>query len=376
MNPPTASPMTRETRARHSGGDCSHESVPPAGEARDDETPTVAATGSAHDRVATVGELAEVFAPIAGDMAAVELRFRAELQSRYESIAPLLRHGTQLGGKRLRPAMLLLAARATGPLVHDHVVLGTVVEMVHTATLIHDDVLDRAETRRHTPTVNAVWNDDLSILLGDYLFAQSFRLAATLESTEACRWIGEAARRVCEGEMRQIRQRDVLDLDEATYLEMIRGKTAELCRVSCELGARHAGAPDSQVAALGRYGDALGIAFQIADDALDLWGDDRAVGKTLGTDLRQGKWTLPIIRLLHDDDRRTRSEAVAALRGPTERRAERILPLLKRKQAYRQTVREATRYRDMAIDALGTVPPSPSREALARLADFAVRRRH
>lgn len=375
MNPPTASPITREARARHADGsrsDGAPSSPAPAAE----DSPVASEAGAPHGRVVAVAELAEVITPVADGMAAVESRFRSELQSRYESIAPLLRHGTQLGGKRLRPAMLLLAARATGELRDDHVVLGTVVEMVHTATLIHDDVLDRAETRRHTPTVNAVWNDDLSILLGDYLFAQSFRLAATLESTEACRWIGEAARRVCEGEMRQIQQRDVLDLDEATYVEMIRGKTAELCRVACELGARHAGASQSQVEALGRYGDALGIAFQIADDALDLWGDDDAVGKTLGTDLRQGKWTLPIIRLLHDDDRRTRSEAAAVLRGPTERRAERILPLLRRKRAYQQTVGEATRYRDMAIDALADVPASPSRDALARLADFAVRRRH
>ena len=193
-----------------------------------------------------------LYAPVAEPMESVETRLRRELQSRYESITPLLQHGTQLGGKRLRPALVLLSGAAVGPIGEDHVVLGAVVEMVHTATLVHDDVLDRATTRRHHPTINAAWSEDVSILLGDYLFAQSFRLAATLDSTEACRWIGEAARRVCEGELRQLLHRDTIGLDEATYLEMIRGKTAELCQVACRLGARHSGGDDAMLAASGR----------------------------------------------------------------------------------------------------------------------------
>ena len=134
--------------------------------------------------------------------------------------------------------MLLLAGQASGSLTDDHVVLATVVEMVHTATLVHDDVLDEADKRRHVPTINAKWNGHTSILLGDYLFAQSFYLAATLPSTEACRWIGQAARLVCEGELRQVLMRDALDLDESTYIDLIRGKTAELCRISCQLGCK------------------------------------------------------------------------------------------------------------------------------------------
>ena len=122
----------------------------------------------------------QLYEPIAEPLEAVERRLREELQSPYESLAPVVRHGTQLGGKRLRPAMLLLSAAATGEVTEDHVVLGTVIEMVHTATLIHDDVLDDADSRRHVPTINAKWNQDTSILLGDYLFAQSYRLAATL----------------------------------------------------------------------------------------------------------------------------------------------------------------------------------------------------
>ncbi len=167
--------------------------------------------------------------------------------------------------------------------------------------------------------INAKWNGHTSILLGDYLFAQSFYLAATLPSTEACRWIGQAARLVCEGELRQVLQRDALDLDESTYIDLIRGKTAELCRVSCQLGAKFSGASDQTVASLGDFGDSVGIAFQIADDYLDLWGDDRTVGKTLGTDIGQGKMTLPIIRLLQTTTANQRADIVRILTGPAAR---------------------------------------------------------
>ncbi|MFG0254725.1 MAG: polyprenyl synthetase family protein, partial [Rhodopirellula sp. JB053] len=178
----------------------------------------------------------DVYAPIAEHLVCVDARLHLELQSQYEALMPVLRHGTQLGGKRLRPALLLLSAMATSAhqpasasnstnpastIEEDHIVMATVVEMVHTATLVHDDVLDKADTRRHVPTINARWNDDTSILLGDYLFAQSFQLAATLPSTLACRWVGQAAQRVCEGELRQILGRDWLDIDEETYLDII-----------------------------------------------------------------------------------------------------------------------------------------------------------
>ena len=158
--------------------------------------------------------------PILEPLGIIEQRIASELQSPYESVGEVLRHGTQLGGKRMRPALVLLSGQAVGELNDDHIILGATIEMVHTATLIHDDVLDEADTRRHVPTINAKWNNHTSILLGDYLFAQSFRLAASLGSTDACLLVGEAARRVCEGEMRQVLQRDLLDLDEETYIDI------------------------------------------------------------------------------------------------------------------------------------------------------------
>src|SRR5947209_717001 len=243
-------------------------------------------------------QLSAVYAPIAPELAEAERIFEAELGSRLPFVRHLVEHCTRMRGKRLRPALLLLTARACGGVTPAHPVLAAVVEMIHTATLVHDDILDEAVIRRHAATVNAEWGNETAVLLGDYLFTHAFHLAASLESTLACRWIGRATNLVCEGEMQQVHSRGNFDLDEPAYLAIVRGKTAELTAVSCRLGAHYAGAPEATVEALEDYGRDLGVAFQIADDVLDIWGDERTTGKSLGTDLEKQKLTLPLIRLL------------------------------------------------------------------------------
>ncbi len=319
--------------------------------------------------------LDHLYGPIAESLVDIESRLCEQLQSPYEALAPLLRHGTQLGGKRLRPAMMLLAASAVGSIQESHLVLGTVIEMVHTATLVHDDVLDEASTRRHVPTINALHDNHTSILLGDYLFAQAFRLTATLDDIAACRWIGDAAKDVCVGELRQVLDRNMIDLDEETYLDILRGKTAELCCVACRLGAKHAGGSDVVVDAMAEFGNSIGIAFQIADDYLDLWGDDETVGKTLGTDLEQGKITLPLIRLLDTCDESDRDEIVSIITGPSDQRVEAIRPWLGRSDAKAYTAATAERYRDAALSSLDILDDSPSKECLIAIANFAIDRR-
>lgn len=316
------------------------------------------------------------YAPIAGALSAVERRLQSELQSRYESLAPLLRHGIQLGGKRLRPALVLLAGASIDDAAvnEKHEILGAVLEMVHTATLIHDDVLDEATSRRHVPTINAGWGDHASILLGDYLFSQAFRLSASTGSTLVCEWIGEAARRVCEGELRQVLARDQMDLDQTAYIEMIRGKTAELCSVACRLGAAFAGATPEQTESLNRYGDSLGIAFQIADDYLDIWGDASTVGKTLGTDLEQGKWTLPILRLRETASASVLRKVDAALVGDASQRLRILLPLLVASDARQYTRETALEFRNAACLALRDLPETAAKHSLIELATFAIDR--
>jgi len=315
-----------------------------------------------------------LYSPVESWLVEVEDQLRLEFDSRIPELATVVQHGTQLGGKRLRPALVLLAASASGCVSRPHVILATVIEMVHTATLVHDDVIDRAERRRRVPTVNAKWNRDVSLLLGDYLFSQAFRLAATLPTIEACEQIGEASRRVCEGELRQVLNRNILDLEESTYIEIVRGKTAELCRVACQLGARYSEADSATVEALASYGENLGIAFQIADDYLDLWGDDDRVGKTLATDIVQGKMTLPLIRLLKQSPEDDRRRIIEILRGPSAERLSRIRPFLESSEAASDTQRMAECYRDRAIAALQCLPPTLSKDSLVAIARFSVDR--
>jgi octaprenyl-diphosphate synthase len=308
-------------------------------------------------------------------MREVERRLRFEMRSRYEELQPILHQGALMGGKRLRPALVLLSGAASGPIGDDHVVIATVLEMVHTATLIHDDVLDGATRRRHVPTINAQWDNTASILLGDYLFSHSFYLAATLGSTDACRAIGEASRRVCEGELRQNLNQGNIHLDEETYLELIHGKTAELTRVSCHLGAAAAGASDRIVRSLARYGESIGIAFQIADDYLDIWGNDETVGKTLGSDFVQGKATLPLIRLMAQSTATERDHIQAVMRGPAAERMPQLVTLMERSDARQYTFDRAQFFVDRGVDSLADLPASAARDSLYRLAQFALHRK-
>ena len=322
----------------------------------------------------TNGLLRRLYGPIADHLEQVEKRLRSELQSPYEDVSALLRHGIQLGGKRLRPAIHLLMAEALGGADSNNVVIGAVLEMVHTATLVHDDVLDNAATRRHVPTINAQWNNHTSILLGDYLFAQSFRLAATLDSTRTCQWVGEAARLVCEGELRQVLGRGDVQIDCETYFEIIQGKTAELCRVACSLAAAQSQCDPDVIDRLADYGNSLGIAFQIADDFLDLWGDDQSVGKTLGTDLEQGKITLPIIRLLESAAPSQRKSILSILSGPADRRLRSIQPLLQQSDAREFTMQTAAGFKNQALRAIEDLPASEAKDCLTAIAEFSVER--
>src|SRR5262249_54167203 len=236
--------------------------------------------------------------PIAADLEEVERVLERTVATARPGVGRLVEHLRHYRGKRLRPALLLLTARACGRVTPAHHLLGAVVEMVHTATLVHDDVLDSATVRRHVPTVNAGWGNQTSILLGDYLFTKAFHLSSTLGDVRACQIIGEATNRVCEGELHQICERGNFALSEAEYLEIIDAKTAELTACCCRLGALFAGASSAVVEASARYGRYLGMAFQIADDLLDLQGEETLAGKSLGTDLEQQKLTLPLIHLL------------------------------------------------------------------------------
>jgi octaprenyl-diphosphate synthase len=228
---------------------------------------------------------ANLFAPIARDLDEVERILKNTLENTRPGVERLLALLAHYQGKRLRPALLLLTAQACGKVTPAHHLLSAVVEMIHTATLVHDDVLDGAAVRRHVPTVNALWGNQASIMLGDYLFTHAFHLSSTLDDVRACRIIGEATNRVCAGELQQICRRGNIDLSEKEYIDIIGAKTAELTACCCKLGAIYAGMGEAVIEHLTNFGRSLGIAFQIADDLLDLVGAEETVGKSLGTDL-------------------------------------------------------------------------------------------
>src|SRR4051794_11856205 len=239
-----------------------------------------------------------MFGPVAADIEEADRIFNATLAPYKSSFSTLIQHLKHYRGKRLRPALLLLTAKALCRLTPQHHTLAAAVEMIHTATLVHDDVLDEAELRRHVPTVNAGWGNKVSILLGDMLFTHAFHLTSTVDR-RACEIIGEATNRVCAGELRQVTERGNLNLTEADYFAVIDGKTAALTECCGRLGALYAGASEEVAGRLANFGRNLGLAFQIADDLLDLVGNEDTAGKTLGTDLEQQKLTLPVIHCLH-----------------------------------------------------------------------------
>jgi octaprenyl-diphosphate synthase len=318
--------------------------------------------------------LNELFAPIRPELAEAEKIFRHELRSRFPFVQQLVDHCGDYHGKRLRPALLLLAGKSSGTLTSSHPVLAAVVEMIHTATLVHDDVLDESMVRRHAATVNAEWGNETAVLLGDYLFTHAFHLAASVDSTLACRWIGQATNRVCEGEMQQVHHRGNFDLDESSYFAIIEGKTAELTAVACRLGAYYAGAEAETTEALERYGRNLGIAFQIADDVLDIWGEERVTGKSLGTDLEKQKLTLPVIRLLEVSDRAT-GEAVRNMLTSAKADCRKLLiPLLEGSGALDYSWQRARWHAKEAVRSLDRLPESEARNVLRVLAEYSLRR--
>jgi len=320
-------------------------------------------------------DLRTLYAPIRDDLDEVERVLVAELSSKYPFVDQLARHGFRFGGKRLRPALVLLSGKACGGVTPEHVTLAAVVEMFHTATLIHDDVLDEATLRRHFETVNARWDNETSVLLGDYLFTRAMCLVSSLDSTFAWRAISEAGKTVCEGELRQIETRGNYDLCEEAYLDIIAGKTAALCACCCRLGAHYAGADPEQREAYGRFGQDLGVAFQIIDDVLDVLGDEAIAGKSLGTDLRKQKPTLPLIRMLSRLDGRERDELVAMLSRPNNHHRDFLKQRLEDCDAISYAREKAVWFARRAAEQLSCGPATVADEALRGIAEFVVTRK-
>jgi octaprenyl-diphosphate synthase len=228
----------------------------------------------------------------------VEERIRAQAKAFDPAVEGYVSYVCGAGGKRLRPALALLSAGATGKISASHVDLAVILELIHIATLVHDDIVDGAELRRDQSSANAKWGNAISVLLGDCLFAHALRLSTNFSNSDICRRIADAAAEVCTGEIIQTQRRFDLKLSTADYYRIIEMKTAALFSAACELGAFISEASPPVISSLKAFGSKLGVAYQIYDDILDLAGSEEATGKTLGTDLRKGKFTLPVLLLL------------------------------------------------------------------------------
>lgn len=324
----------------------------------------------------TQRRLAALYHPVALDLAASEEIYRAELQSKIHFVQNLIDHAARFQGKRLRPTLLLLTAKACGGVRPIHRQLAAVVEMIHTASLVHDDILDEATIRRHASTINMEWGNECAVLLGDYLFTHAFHLAASTGSTLACQWISRATNRVWEGEMTQNYHRGNLELDEPTYFEIIRGKTAELTAVSSGLGAQFAEVEPTLVESMESFGRNLGIAFQIVDDLLDILGDERNTGKSLGTDMEKIKLTLPIIKYLaqsSDQDAGIVKRLLTAETSIKQRRTE-LRTILAASNVIDECWKCALNFADKARENLTLLPDTPSKLILVSMAENVVRR--
>jgi octaprenyl-diphosphate synthase len=325
--------------------------------------------------------LEPLLALCADDMARVDREIVARMRSPVTLIPELANHLVGAGGKRMRPLLTVAAARLCGYREPDddrHVKLATCVEFIHSATLLHDDVVDVSALRRGKPTANSLWGDKASVLVGDFLFTRAFELMVDVGSLDILGVLSRASSTIAEGEVLQlVTQRDS-STPEATYLEVIKAKTAKLFAAAAEVGAMIAGRNGPERVALESFGMNLGIAFQLVDDALDYAGREAKLGKSVGDDFREGKITLPVILAFLRGGRVDREFWKRTLEKLDQRPddLERAQSLIERHNALTDTLERARHYGAMARDALGLFGDSPLKDALLEAVDFAIDRAH
>lgn len=321
-----------------------------------------------HDRLSAV---------LATDMERVNALIRTRMASEHAPRIPeVTAHLVEAGGKRLRPMLTLATARLCGYDGEHHIRLAATVEFIHTATLLHDDVVDESAQRRGRPTANLLWDNKSSVLVGDYLFSRSFQLMVETGSLRVLDILANASATIAEGEVLQLSAAQDLRTSEDIYLKVIRGKTAALFSAATEVGGVIAGAREDQIRALHVYGDALGMAFQIVDDLLDYGGSTVEIGKNIGDDFRERKLTLPVIKAVAKANEEERSFWRRTIEKGDQRDGDfdHAIELLARHGAMEETRAEALGWAEKARAALDSLPAHDVRDMLSDLADYVVSR--
>ena len=340
-----------------------------------------AMTAAASDNVQSLRRsgppsLDPMMALVADGMNQVNAVILDRMQSRIPLIPELAGHLIAGGGKRMRPMLTLACAELLGYAGTRHYKLAAAVEFIHTATLLHDDVVDESELRRGRQTANAMFGNAASVLVGDFVYSRAFQMMVSVNSMRVMQILADATNVIAEGEVLQLMNMHDPDVTEARYLQVIRSKTAKLFEAATELGSLIAGAPDESVSAAAEYGRSLGTAFQLIDDVLDYSGNATDTGKNVGDDLREGKPTLPLIYLMQHGTAEQRELVRACIANGDEAHFDEVLSAITHSGALDYTRRQAEAARDRAKASIAPMPDGPHKEALLALADFAVERNH
>jgi octaprenyl-diphosphate synthase len=321
-------------------------------------------------------DLVQMFEPVRADLEAVEREFERQVQSKVAVIPEIGKYIQKSGGKRVRPAVLLMAARLCGYSGPRAVLNAAVVEFIHTATLVHDDIIDDADLRRGQKSVHSRWGNDVTVLAGDFLYIKSMAMALTQDTLEVVRLLCDVTLRMIEGEIYQLTKNGVVDITEDEHFEIIRRKTAYLFAGCAQIGGMLGEAGEARELELREYGFNLGIMFQLIDDMLDFTGEAETVGKPIGGDLREGKVTLPIIHLLKHGgpEASTLVREIVQQRHVTAETWSRVRALLAEHRSLDYAYARALEFGEAAKRHLKVFPDSPERDALMALADYVLYR--
>jgi octaprenyl-diphosphate synthase len=319
--------------------------------------------------------LEQVLRPIGPQLEDFERELKTCLSARSSFVYQVTEHILTRRGKRLRPAFVFLSSGQMAADPHKAMLAALAVELIHTATLLHDDVIDVSATRRGQPTVNSRWNNLVSVLMGDYLFSKAFRLLVQADSVDLLEAFSKATERVSVGQLVEIQHINNFDIGEADYFSLIADKTASLFAVSCEAGAILAGRPEGEREKIREFGEKVGVAFQISDDLLDLVGTEAVTGKTVGNDLREGKITLPLIYTLNNGGAPRKSEIVSLLKNGVENGAvEEVAGIVLESGGVEYAQKKALQYGQEAFELLAGLPATAFKKSLEEVARFAASR--
>jgi octaprenyl-diphosphate synthase len=315
----------------------------------------------------------QIVEPVEPFLESVHSRLMKQVNEFDAAVGPYAEYALNGNGKNLRPALVALSANSLNKPGDSHITVGVIIEMVHLATLVHDDIIDEAQIRRGQPTLCANWGNEIAVLFGDCLFAQALTLAAGFPTPEVCRAVAMATNTVCTGEILQTQHRRNFQLSRSEYFRVLEMKTAELFALSCELSAFLSGASAAQRAALRQFGLAFGTAYQIYDDCVDLFGVETTAGKSLGTDLAKGKLTLPVLLLWERATVQDRARLEDLIRnGQTDALAQ-VRELLVRYDTLPSSVESISQYLKKARQTLGALPESRGRACLLGLTEYLAR---